>query len=162
MWRGAVAVFIYPNDRTSVFIKRVIGLPGDRIDIAGPRLRVNGQDAASEEGDSEIAAITVPPGFARPASEATAATTSCGGLWTMVTEADIPTLILQRRLLRPPASWSPTVRSSSSATIARRPSTPAASARCRWSTSRPSPAESGSRRTKGKALRWGRIGALIR
>jgi signal peptidase I len=53
--RGTLAVFIYPNDRTSVFIKRVIGLPGDRIDIDGPRLRVNGKDAASAGGDPDFA-----------------------------------------------------------------------------------------------------------
>jgi signal peptidase I len=65
VWRGALAVFIYPNDRTSVFIKRVIGLPGDRIDIDGPRLRVNGKEATSEggDGDSERATISAPPGF---------------------------------------------------------------------------------------------------
>jgi signal peptidase I len=65
VWRGAVAVFIYPNDRTSVFIKRVIGLPGDRIDINGPRLRVNGKDAASavDDGDSEIATPPATPGL---------------------------------------------------------------------------------------------------
>lgn len=62
VWRGAVAVFIYPNDRTSVFIKRVIGLPGDRIDIDEARLRVNGKDAVSEGGDSEIATLS-PPGL---------------------------------------------------------------------------------------------------
>ena len=65
VWRGALAFFIYPNDRTSVYIKRVIGLPGDRIDIDGPRLRVNGKDAASEsgDGDSERTTISAPPGL---------------------------------------------------------------------------------------------------
>ncbi len=63
LWRGALAVFIYPNDRTSVFIKRVIGLPGDRIDIDGPRLRVNGKDAASEGGNVEMGTTTSPPGL---------------------------------------------------------------------------------------------------
>jgi signal peptidase I len=69
VWRGALAVFIYPNDRTSVFIKRVIGLPGDRIDVDGPRLRVNGKDVASQNGDSdgggdsELATISAPPGL---------------------------------------------------------------------------------------------------
>jgi signal peptidase I len=63
VWRGALAVFIYPNDRTSVFIKRVIGLPGDRIDIDGPRLRVNGKDVASDGGDSESATSSAPPGL---------------------------------------------------------------------------------------------------
>src|SRR5947208_2747261 len=54
---------IYPNDRTSVFIKRVIGLPGDRIDIDGPRLRVNGKDVASDGGDGENTTTTFPPGL---------------------------------------------------------------------------------------------------
>ena len=61
--RGALAIFIYPNDRTSVFIKRVIGLPGDRIDIDGPRLRVNGKDVASEGGDAESTTISAAPGL---------------------------------------------------------------------------------------------------
>jgi signal peptidase I len=43
LWRGAIVVFIYPNDRTSIFIKRVIGLPGDRIEMEGNDLRVNGR-----------------------------------------------------------------------------------------------------------------------
>jgi signal peptidase I len=63
VWRGAVAVFIYPNDRTSVFIKRVIGLPGDRIDIDGSQLRVNGKDVASEGGEPESAMLPAPPGL---------------------------------------------------------------------------------------------------
>lgn len=63
VWRGALAIFIYPNDRTSVFIKRVIGLPGDRIEINGPRLRVNGKDAASDGDDSQVATLPVPPGL---------------------------------------------------------------------------------------------------
>lgn len=42
LWRGALVVFVYPNDRTSTFIKRVIGLPGDHVEIDGSELRVNG------------------------------------------------------------------------------------------------------------------------
>jgi signal peptidase I len=52
LWRGALAVFVYPNDRTSTFIKRIVGLPGDRVEIDGSNLRVNGllvtQGPASE------------------------------------------------------------------------------------------------------------------
>jgi signal peptidase I len=46
LWRGAIVVFIYPNDRTSIFIKRVIGLPGDRVEMAGNNLRVNGHSVS--------------------------------------------------------------------------------------------------------------------
>ncbi|HYQ05155.1 MAG TPA: signal peptidase I [Polyangiaceae bacterium] len=46
LWRGAPVVFIYPNDRTNVFIKRVVGLPGDEIEIAGTDVRVNGHSVS--------------------------------------------------------------------------------------------------------------------
>ncbi len=41
--RGDVAIFTYPNNRTLSYIKRVIGLPGDRIQIRGPDVLVNGK-----------------------------------------------------------------------------------------------------------------------
>ena len=55
--RGAIAVFVYPNDRTTMYVKRVIGLPGDRIEIDGTSVKVNGVDIRHEElhdlGDSQ-------------------------------------------------------------------------------------------------------------
>jgi signal peptidase I len=47
--RGAIAVFLYPNDRTTMFIKRIVGLPGDTIDIDGTSVKVNGVDIRKEE-----------------------------------------------------------------------------------------------------------------
>lgn len=41
--RGDIAIFIYPNDRSVYFIKRVIGLPGDKIKIQGADVSVNGK-----------------------------------------------------------------------------------------------------------------------
>jgi signal peptidase I len=41
--RGEVVVFIYPVDRSKDFIKRVIGLPGDRIHVEGEDVFVNGE-----------------------------------------------------------------------------------------------------------------------
>lgn len=40
--RGEIVVFRYPADPSHHFIKRVIGLPGDRIDIRGGVVYVNG------------------------------------------------------------------------------------------------------------------------
>ncbi len=41
--RGDVIVFIYPLDRKKDFIKRVIGLPGDTIEIRNKKVFVNGK-----------------------------------------------------------------------------------------------------------------------
>jgi signal peptidase I len=40
--RGDVIVFKYPQDETRDFIKRVIGLPGETIEVRGKELLVNG------------------------------------------------------------------------------------------------------------------------
>ena len=41
--RGDVVVFQYPRDHTKSYIKRVIGLPGDRVTIDHGRVFVNGK-----------------------------------------------------------------------------------------------------------------------
>jgi len=42
--RGDVVVFWYPLDRSKSFIKRVVGLPGDSVEIRAGRLYVNGKE----------------------------------------------------------------------------------------------------------------------
>jgi len=39
--RGDIIVFVYPRDRSKDFIKRVIGLPGEKIQIMGAKILVN-------------------------------------------------------------------------------------------------------------------------
>ena len=39
--RGDIIVFVYPRDRSKDFIKRVIGLPGEKIQIMGTKILVN-------------------------------------------------------------------------------------------------------------------------
>jgi signal peptidase I len=41
--RGDIAIFAYPNDRSVRYIKRVIGLPGDQIQLKDRQVWVNGQ-----------------------------------------------------------------------------------------------------------------------
>ncbi|HEX9911292.1 MAG TPA: signal peptidase I [Desulfatiglandales bacterium] len=41
--RGDIIVFIYPEDKSKDFIKRVIGTPGDKIQMQGRQIFVNGQ-----------------------------------------------------------------------------------------------------------------------
>ncbi|CAG0999139.1 partial signal peptidase I, partial [Gammaproteobacteria bacterium] len=43
--RGDIVVFRYPNDPTVDYIKRVVGLPGDRIGYFNKQLTVNGESA---------------------------------------------------------------------------------------------------------------------
>lgn len=33
--RGDIAIFVYPNDRTRYYVKRIVGLPGERIELPG-------------------------------------------------------------------------------------------------------------------------------
>ncbi len=46
--RGDVAVFKLPRDNATDYIKRIVGLPGDRIQVTGGILRVNGQPVKRE------------------------------------------------------------------------------------------------------------------
>jgi signal peptidase I len=55
LWRGAIVVFIYPNDRTSIFVKRIVGLPGDEIELDGTELSVNGRRVSLGPSNEPIA-----------------------------------------------------------------------------------------------------------
>jgi signal peptidase I len=46
--RGEVMVFRYPEDPTLDYIKRVVGLPGDRIEYRDKRLHINGEQLKVE------------------------------------------------------------------------------------------------------------------
>ncbi len=69
---GDVIVFVYPEDRDKDFIKRVIGVPGDTIEIRHKRLLRNGQPVdeayaryTEPEGPAprdSYGPVTVPPG----------------------------------------------------------------------------------------------------
>ncbi len=74
--KGDVIVFIYPEDRSKDFIKRVVGSPGDTLEIRNKHLYVNGteyinpntafRDRSVFSGDftprDNMKPLTVPPG----------------------------------------------------------------------------------------------------
>ena len=66
--RGDVVVFRYPRDISKSFIKRVIGVAGDRVRIDSGRVYVNDQPLAEDyvlfgyEDDRSYSEIVVPPG----------------------------------------------------------------------------------------------------
>jgi len=46
--RGEVIVFIYPEDESKDFIKRVAGLPGDKLGFSGTDVYINGEKLVRE------------------------------------------------------------------------------------------------------------------
>ena len=49
--RGDVVVFRYPPDESLDYIKRVVGVPGDRIEYRNKRLTINGQLLTQDKAD---------------------------------------------------------------------------------------------------------------
>ena len=47
--RGDIVVFRYPDDESEIYVKRVIGLPGDTIDIEDGKIYINGSTEPLQE-----------------------------------------------------------------------------------------------------------------
>jgi signal peptidase I len=52
--RGDIVVFIYPGDPSKDYIKRVVGLPGEKIEIVGKQILINDHPIEDQWGDYTI------------------------------------------------------------------------------------------------------------
>jgi len=66
--RGDIVVFWFPDDPDKSYIKRVIGLPGELVDVREGRIRVNGQELNEPYLDPQLnlARLNHPPTVVKP------------------------------------------------------------------------------------------------
>ena len=66
--RGDIVVFWFPDDPTKSYIKRVIGLPGETVQLRAGRIFVNGKELQEPylENSLNVAAADEPPTYVKP------------------------------------------------------------------------------------------------
>ena len=79
--RGDIVVFIYPNDRSKDFIKRVIGVAGDTIEIKNKKIFINGKEYTDTYGIYSDSVIY--PGSMQPRDNFGPVTVPVGTLFVM-------------------------------------------------------------------------------
>ena len=61
--RGDIVAFIYPDDGKSLYLKRIMGLPGEVIEGKAGNIYINGvqiQDFVEESGDADFGPYEIP------------------------------------------------------------------------------------------------------
>ncbi len=79
--KGDIVVFIYPNDRSKDFIKRVIGIAGDKIEIKNKRIFINDKEYSDSYGVYSDNLIY--PGIIQPRDNFGPVTVPQGSLFVM-------------------------------------------------------------------------------
>ncbi len=79
--RGDIIVFIYPNDRTKDYIKRVIGVAGDKIEIKNKNILIN--DRPYKDSFGIYSDNTIYPAIIQPRDNFGPVTVSAGSLFVM-------------------------------------------------------------------------------
>lgn len=79
--KGDIVVFIYPNDRSKDFIKRVIGMAGDKIEIKNKRIFINDKEYSDSYGVYSDNLIY--PGIIQPRDNFGPVTVPQGSLFVM-------------------------------------------------------------------------------
>ena len=66
--RGDIVLFRYPKDPEKMYLKRLVGLPGETVEVRGGRVFVNGEELAEPYVDPKLneARDSQPPVFVEP------------------------------------------------------------------------------------------------
>jgi signal peptidase I len=60
--RGDIVVLLYPDDPSKSYIKRVVGLPGEEVNVENGKLYINGKQIDEPYLDSEYLSVDSMPG----------------------------------------------------------------------------------------------------